>query len=534
MKKLILSIILSLFVNVAWTQTTTVTATPIYPDANNFANGTVLATFTPPTGIINQNLYLINGTNFPYYVSGTINGSGQFSIVLTDDHQVRPLGGRWMFTVCSAATVQCTNSLQDVFGASIDLSTLISVDVRAILASPSNDPIYFADSEVKTNLYGGERYFNYVSKSFRCWDGSVWTNCGSGGGGGGVIDFLAGNFDPLFTTNVTNPTTTPILTFLAENAPAHTVYANETSSSATPSFQTDALTINTTAPLTGGALVHLGSSITLSCPTCSVPQVNVTATSPIVVTPSPGVSTFVISCPTCGTSSGTLTNFSSGNLAPLFTTSVSNPTTTPALSFALSSVAPHTVYANETGSTTTPSFQTDLVTINTAAPLGGGGSLELGGTLSLTCTGCLTAIPTNNRTRTCELGPIGSQNAGAVLVTADIQPQPSTCVIDVPMTALLAVVLVNSGASTVQIGYRNNGATTAISPVLTPATVAGITDKVACANVGGTAVTIQGHSVTCSTLTNTALTQYDTLETIGGTADGVTLRMNPSLTMTVN
>ena len=42
---------------------------------------------------------------------------------------------------------------------------------------------------------------------------------------------------------------------------------------------------------------------------------------------------------------GTVSSFSSGNLSPLFTTSVANATTTPALSFSLSNAATNTYWA---------------------------------------------------------------------------------------------------------------------------------------------------------------------------------------------
>lgn len=56
--------------------------------------------------------------------------------------------------------------------------------------------------------------------------------------------------------------------------------------------------------------------------------------------------------------SGTVTSFSAGDLSPLFTTSEANPTTTPALSFALSNAAANTFFGNNTGSSTTPSYNT--------------------------------------------------------------------------------------------------------------------------------------------------------------------------------
>jgi hypothetical protein len=54
--------------------------------------------------------------------------------------------------------------------------------------------------------------------------------------------------------------------------------------------------------------------------------------------------------------SGTVTNFSAGDLSPLFTTTETNTTTTPALSFTLSNAAAHTFFGNNTGSSAAPAF----------------------------------------------------------------------------------------------------------------------------------------------------------------------------------
>jgi len=108
----------------------------------------------------------------------------------------------------------------------------------------------------------------------------------------------------------------------------------------------------------------------------------------------------LLPCP--GASSGTVTLFSAGSLSQLFTTSVSNPATTPTLNFALASFTAHTFYGNNTSGTAIPGAQSiglsDLpgsgsVTVNTAGPLGGGGSLALGASLNLTCASCITSIP---------------------------------------------------------------------------------------------------------------------------------------------
>ncbi|HSU29533.1 MAG TPA: hypothetical protein VLJ68_14195 [Chitinophagaceae bacterium] len=60
------------------------------------------------------------------------------------------------------------------------------------------------------------------------------------------------------------------------------------------------------------------------------------------------------------TTGGTVTSFSAGNLSPLFTTSVGTATTTPALSFSLSSQSPNLVFASPNSSSGTPTFRSLL------------------------------------------------------------------------------------------------------------------------------------------------------------------------------
>src|ERR1043165_6929854 len=73
-----------------------------------------------------------------------------------------------------------------------------------------------------------------------------------------------------------------------------------------------------------------------------------------------------------GGGTGTVTSFGASGLSPLFTVSVANPTTTPALSFTLSNFAAHSVFGNNTGSAAAPFvFQpksTDLADFSPTAP----------------------------------------------------------------------------------------------------------------------------------------------------------------------
>lgn len=90
-----------------------------------------------------------------------------------------------------------------------------------------------------------------------------------------------------------------------------------------------------------------------------------------------------------GGGSGTVTSFSAGNLSPLFTTSVSNATTAPALSFSLSNAAANTYFGNATGLSAAPSFTaagalTKVDDTNVTLTLGGAPSTALLNAASIT------------------------------------------------------------------------------------------------------------------------------------------------------
>lgn len=99
----------------------------------------------------------------------------------------------------------------------------------------------------------------------------------------------------------------------------------------------------------------------------------------------PGTSGYVLTSAGAGAdpvwspegSVGTVTTFSAGNLSPLFTTNVANPTTTPALTFSLASQVANRVFAGPaTGADAAPTFRAlvaaDILPINLASSANGG------------------------------------------------------------------------------------------------------------------------------------------------------------------
>lgn len=166
----------------------------------------------------------------------------------------------------------------------------------------------------------GDTYTDNTTNLFYYCRASTWTAIAvSGSGGTGTVTmFSAGNFSPLFNTSVANSTTSPVLSFSAQTAAAGTLFGNFTGGAAAPSF---------VAFSPGASKCYINDTNgTLACDT------------------PPG--------------QGTVTTFSSGNLSPLFTTSVSNPTTTPSQTFTLSNAAAGTIFGNFTGSSAAPTFKT--------------------------------------------------------------------------------------------------------------------------------------------------------------------------------
>lgn len=111
----------------------------------------------------------------------------------------------------------------------------------------------------------------------------------------------------------------------------------------------------------GTDFVEIGRSLAAASPSDAYYDIRQFADSCFIITRVSGTEDTV--CYTGGGSSGGVTDFTAGNLSPLFTTSVTNSNTTPALSFTLSNAAAYTVLGNHTGSSAPPTYaKVDLST----------------------------------------------------------------------------------------------------------------------------------------------------------------------------
>jgi hypothetical protein len=142
----------------------------------------------------------------------------------------------------------------------------------------------------------------------------------------------------------------------------------------------------------------------------------------------------------CSGGGGSVTTFSAGALSPLFTTSVANATTTPALSFTLSTASAHTLFGNNTGSTAAPSYFSFVAGTDYLTPTGSStglskattsafGVVEPDGTSITISGGVISAVTGGGGTVTHSAGALTAQDCVIGNGSGDIKIDPS-CSLD--------------------------------------------------------------------------------------------------------
>lgn len=187
---------------------------------------------------------------------------------------------------------------------------------------------------------------------------------------GTVTSFSAGDLSPLFTTTESTVTSTPTLTFALSNAGGNT-YFGRLSSTGAPSYvsagaftKTDDTNVTLTLGGAHATSVLAAMSVTLGW----TGQLAISrggtglgslGTANQLLRVNSGATALEYFTPTWTTNTGTVTNFSAGDLSPLFTTSEATTTTTPALTFTLtSSVTQYQVFGRTSSGTGAPSWIT--------------------------------------------------------------------------------------------------------------------------------------------------------------------------------
>lgn len=237
MKRLFLLLVMLAFPALSWAQQTAITATVTDPHGNAWVNATGRASIICP----GNQAPLYNGYSVPrtYSIVG-LNSFGTFSLVLYDVNAISPLGCSYAFSfVFTDGLTQFTTPGIGGSSSATPITGTGPIDLSAAISAYS----------------------------------PLLPTTGGGGGGGGVSSVGVGSLSPLFVGSVTNPTTTPVISFSLNTAAANTIFGNCTGSTGTPAYCaiTAAMLPNTVVSSLSATspLVASGSgAVTLSCPTC--------------------------------------------------------------------------------------------------------------------------------------------------------------------------------------------------------------------------------------------------------------------------
>jgi hypothetical protein len=219
-----------------------------------------------------------------------------------------------------------------------------------------------------------------------------------------------------------------------------------------------------------------------------------------------------------GGGGGTVFSFASGNLPPLFTTSVANPTTNPVQSFSLTNAAAFTVFGNGTGSTGPPSYyqlpQAFLTSANETASLPNSRRLASG----------VNTTPNVSVTNQISLNAVEQYQNNGTFVGAEpaLNLVPGTNVTLTPFTDS-AGTRVNVTLNSVQ-QYQNNGLAIGAEPIFNLIPGTGITFSPFTDSGGKINLTINstgggGSGCTVSTLSDTWVVSIHPAATCYGSAD---------------
>ncbi|MEP7103575.1 MAG: hypothetical protein ABI721_02620 [Candidatus Dojkabacteria bacterium] len=313
--------------------------------------GLTNANFNGNAGISNSNLL---NSGLTIATQGPLTGGGTLN-----------LGDSLILDCPTCSALVPTGVVAGTYGNATDVGSF-TVDVEGRITSASSIPISGLTSTNLSPIAGIAN--NQLSNS------DITINPGTALANGGTVA-LGGTV----TLDLANTAVVPgtygdganVPTFTVDdqgrlNFASSTPIANLTTTNLSPTagitnaqLANSSVTINTAGPITGGGLVDLGGTLTLDCPSCAaaVPS-GVTAGTYGDAT---NVGSFAVDI------YGKLTSASSIPIAGLTTTNLS-----------------------PTAGITNTQLANSSITVNTTGPLGGGGSVDLGGALTLTCATCTT------------------------------------------------------------------------------------------------------------------------------------------------
>ena len=164
--------------NIKFGTTTTVTLNTLDTDGQTWNNGSWTAQLYSPPGVPGSN-YVITGTGVTVpnqQQSGTFNGSGVATFIVTPNTSISPSGTKWQVTICPQATpAGCTTVAASVTGATQTFNPSLP-GIRVSVQSPTIRATAYQNLEI-TGASIGSTYYNLTSATINVCNTVVGTNC---------------------------------------------------------------------------------------------------------------------------------------------------------------------------------------------------------------------------------------------------------------------------------------------------------------------------------------------------------------------
>lgn len=165
-----------------WAQSTTVSGQVIDAGGQSWNNGTVTASFVPNPLYVPQPQYVWTGGALNFTITGTLTGTGSYSISVPSNSAITPVNSSWKFQFCPQATSPCfTTGNVTVTGA----TQTVNATPPAISISPGPGVLAYADAEILNPIIGST-YYNVTSNAQRVCNGPApctWAVAGGVVGG---------------------------------------------------------------------------------------------------------------------------------------------------------------------------------------------------------------------------------------------------------------------------------------------------------------------------------------------------------------
>jgi hypothetical protein len=177
--------------------TITVTGTAQDPSGTTWNNGTYSASYVIPPGAGAITNTATGQTISPTIISGTLNGSGAFSITLVSTANVYPAISGVTFRICPQMTNSpCYTTVPISIGTTSPQS--VSAQIDLVLQNPSvtGAPLAQAYNDGEVTAVLGNQYVRLSDSTFRCYTTS-WGACGGGGGTGNLSGTLTSGYYPV-------------------------------------------------------------------------------------------------------------------------------------------------------------------------------------------------------------------------------------------------------------------------------------------------------------------------------------------------